>query len=198
MTTIEILQAVQKNVMQTLTAEDVAHMEKDDLEQEIYMYTLELLQKDHTNIPDLALLVTLHIKHLSEKEADFEETVSTFEDIISECIIAKSRTQDRLEEQVRARDTIDDLLSSCLDQDEEALLRLRFGIPTPELIEAYSTPRMTLQLRPYTLLEIIRLRDEATGRRTESVTELVQAMFNMEKHAFQKLKANSRAFLLLY
>lgn len=196
--TMTILSQVRTMVMKGLTASDVEHMDKDDLDQEIYLRTLELLQQG-TSTYEIAERVIIHIKGKAKKRATDEETVALFEDLIGSCVAAlRTVTKDRMEEQIRARNAVDDLLSTVLDEDEEALIRLRFGIPTPEMIDSYKSCGIVLEIRPYTPLEAISVRDLAAGRTPNVSASRVRSVLDMETQALKKLNANGKAFYLLY
>ncbi|MCM1230193.1 MAG: hypothetical protein NC489_08670 [Ruminococcus flavefaciens] len=185
MNTLALLDMVKNYVMKNLSAADVAHVETDDLEQEIYAIALELLQRDSVESLDAlnATVLTRIRKKLGVREDEAVEL--KFDDLGHMC--CPERYYNRLREQMHVRDTVDDLLETVLDPTEEVFVRLYYGIPTAEMCDQ-------LDVRPvhYSVMDIIcimKLNDSRDTRRR--VNDTING-------SLRKLRPNVMAFGLLH
>ncbi|MCM1531885.1 MAG: hypothetical protein NC114_06395 [Ruminococcus flavefaciens] len=186
MNTLMLLETVKKYVLKNLTAADVEHVETDDLEQEIYMITLELLQSSIEADSVDALCATVLQKIRTKLGVQSDDTALRFGEIgIVGCPISYCR---RMNEQIRARETVEDLLETVLDPTEEVVVRLYYGVPTAEMCEE-------MHIKPtthYSVMDIIYLLRWHDSRETRRrVNDTLTA-------AMQKLRPNARAFMLLH
>ena len=197
MNTVEMLERVKNTVLKNLRADEVLGIEAEDLEQEIMMAALELIRSGVANGPytvggymDLAEQTLAKVRKSLRNEHEAEDHQVGLEDAIREAVLVRYYSQERKAEQTAARDAVDELLTEILTPTEECVVRLRYGIPSVDLCECFST----LEIRPYMPADIAMITGLGhTCTKAGAARYVERILFGAE----QKLRINAKAYLLL-
>ena len=195
-TTMKTLESVRVKVLENLSAYEAIGYGPDDLDQEIYRVTLELMAKAES-LDDLIDKVLVRIKRsvrmrpttVKTAEDEIDEHVAAIQAAVFAGYRAKSIQYQRDQERKRAKNAVEDLLESCLTEEEEAVVRLKCGIPTAEMVDTIGV----VPNRQYHVNEIATLLGLGTSRYSGMVR-----VNEMLMHAMRTLRLNGKAFYLYH
>ncbi len=192
MNTMTMLVQVQDLVMGQLTAKEVQPFDKADLEQDIYMCTLELLQSGETDTYSVACAVANEIRNRSVVRMAKQSAATSFESLVNECV--NDALDAHMQRHAQIRDELDQILSTVLSPQEEFVIRLRFGIPTTEMQEHYRGPACSpLQSRSYSIREIANI-----GRSRPNWHYSTTDLIAIERAALKKLRDNDDIYVIRF